>query len=143
MTVPSWPEVEEQCIEVLPGGQYKPEACVSDSNIAIIVPYRNRETQLRTFLRHIHPFLRNQFLHYRIFIIELVRACYVRYEPRCEKTGLRGLRPGPTQTGLCSHRRWLEAWNFGFRKKRNCSIYVAKTKALISCAVFFITRVIQ
>ena len=30
-------------------------------------------------------------------------------EPRCEKTGLRGFRPGPTQTGLCSHRRRLEA----------------------------------
>ena len=31
------------------------------------------------------------------------------FEPRCEKTGLRGFRPGPTQTGLCSHRKWLEA----------------------------------
>ena len=31
------------------------------------------------------------------------------YEPLCEKTGLRGFRPGPTQTGLYSHRRWLEA----------------------------------
>ena len=31
------------------------------------------------------------------------------YEPRCEKTGLRGFRPGPTQTRLYSHRRWLEA----------------------------------
>ena len=30
-------------------------------------------------------------------------------EPPCEKTGLRGFRPGPTQTGLWSHRRWLEA----------------------------------
>ena len=30
-------------------------------------------------------------------------------EPRCEKTGLRGFRPGPTQTRLYSHRRWLEA----------------------------------
>ena len=30
----------------------------------------------------------------------------VRMEPRCEKTGLRGFRPGPTQTRL--HRRWLE-----------------------------------
>ena len=29
-------------------------------------------------------------------------------EPRFEKTGLRGFRPGPIQTGLCSHRRWLE-----------------------------------
>ena len=32
-----------------------------------------------------------------------------KYEPRCEKTGLQGFRPGPTQTGLCSHRRWLDA----------------------------------
>ena len=30
-------------------------------------------------------------------------------EPRCEKTGLQGFLPGPTQTGLFSHRRWLEA----------------------------------
>ena len=29
-------------------------------------------------------------------------------EPRSEKTGLRGFRPGSIQTGLCSHRRWLE-----------------------------------
>ena len=38
------------------------------------------------------------------------------YEPLCEKTGLRGFRPGPTQTRLYSHRRWLDARNFGFRK---------------------------
>ena len=37
------------------------------------------------------------------------RSCpiFVRFEPR-EKTGLRGFRTGPTQTGLISHRRWLE-----------------------------------
>ena len=35
--------------------------------------------------------------------------CHKTFEPRCEKTGLRGFRPGPTQTGLCSHRIWLEA----------------------------------
>ena len=52
-------------------------------------------------------------------------------EPRCEKTGLQG----PTQTGLYSHRRRLEALNFGLRKKRDCTMRVAKTKALISCAV--------
>ena len=32
-----------------------------------------------------------------------------KYEPRCEKTGLREFRLGPTQTGLYSHKRWLEA----------------------------------
>ena len=31
------------------------------------------------------------------------------YEPRREKTGLRGFRPGPTQTRLYNHTRWLEA----------------------------------
>ena len=30
-------------------------------------------------------------------------------EPRSEKTGLQGFRPGLTQTGLYSHRRSLEA----------------------------------
>ena len=30
-------------------------------------------------------------------------------EPRSEKTGLRGFRPDPKQTGLYNHRRWLEA----------------------------------
>ena len=30
-------------------------------------------------------------------------------EPRREKTGLRGFRPGPTQTGLHKHRKELEA----------------------------------
>ena len=57
------------------------------------------------------------------------------YEPRCEKTGLQGFRPGPTQTGLYNHRRWLETCNFGFRKKRDCTICVAKTKALTSFPV--------
>ena len=38
-------------------------------------------------------------------------------EPVCEKTKNLGFKPGPTQTRLYKHRRWLEAGNFGFRKK--------------------------
>ena len=30
-------------------------------------------------------------------------------EPRREKTGLRGFRPGPIQIGLYNHTGWLEA----------------------------------
>ena len=56
-------------------------------------------------------------------------------EPVHEKTNNLGFRPGPTQTRLYSHRSRLEAWNFGFKKKRDCTIRVAKTKALISFAV--------
>ena len=52
-----------------------------------------------------------------------------------EKTNNLGFRPGPTQTGLYKLRKELEALNFGFKKKRNCTIRVAKTKALISFAV--------
>ena len=44
---------------------------------------------------------------------------------------LRCLRPGPTQTRLYNHTRRLEASNFGSRKKRDYTISVAKTKALI------------
>ena len=61
--------------------------------------------------------------------------CFIQYEPRCEKTGLRDFLPGPTQTGLYNQGRWIEALNFGFTKQRDCIIRVAKTKALISCAV--------
>ena len=43
------------------------------------------------------------------------------YEPRCEKTILWGFGPGLTQTDLYSHRRRLEALNFGSTKKRNYS----------------------
>ena len=49
--------------------------------------------------------------------------------------------PGPTQTKLYSHKRWLEAGNFGLRKKRDFTIYVAKnigavTAKLICVFVF-------
>ena len=57
----------------------------------------------------ISPFLCKSMLY------ELSSRLPFPFEPRCEKTGLQGFRPGPTQTGLYSHRRWPEAWNFGFR----------------------------
>ena len=44
-------------------------------------------------------------------------------------------RTGSVQTELYKYRRWLEAGNFGFRKKKNYTSHVAKTKALISFAV--------
>ena len=53
-------------------------------------------------------------------------------EPLHEKTNNLGFQPGPTHTGLYSHRRQLEAGNFGHKKSTN---HVAKPKALISCAV--------
>ena len=57
-----------------------------------------------------------------------------RNEQHCEKICLQGFRLGYTHTGLYNHRRGLQALNFRFMKYRDCSIYEAKTKVLISCA---------
>ena len=45
-----------------------------------------------------------------------------------------GFQTSSTQIGLYHHRGGLEAVNFRFRKKSNCTILVVKTKALISFA---------
>ena len=52
-----------------------------------------------------------------------------------EKTNNSGFQSGLTLTGLYSHRGRVDVRKFGFNKKRNFTIRVAKTKALISCAV--------
>ena len=52
-----------------------------------------------------------------------------------EKTNNLCFRPGPKQTHLYSHRSRLEAQTFVSKKTRDYTICVAKTKALISCAV--------
>ena len=61
---------------------------------------------------------------------------FLLFELCLEKNGLLGLRTGLTQTGLYSHRRLLDASNFGFRKKRNHTICVAKTKACSYCEAY-------
>ena len=59
-----------------------------------------------------------------------------QHEPRSEKkNGPQGFRPGLVQTGLGNHWKLLQTWNLWFRKKKDCSIYVVKIKALISFAV--------
>ena len=57
------------------------------------------------------------------------------YEPLYEKTNDLLVRVGLTEVVMYSHKRRLNAWNFGFIKKMDCTIRVAKTKALISYAI--------
>ena len=46
----------------------------------------------------------------RIRSLSLVaRNSFLADEPRCEKTGIRGFRPGPTQTGQYNYRICLDA----------------------------------
>lgn len=55
---------------VLKGGTWTPTDCVPYQRVAIIVPYRNRWFHLRLLLDRLHPMLREQRIHYRIFLIE-------------------------------------------------------------------------
>jgi len=51
------------------GGEGKPINCTSNHQVAVIVPYRERPTQLAVFLRNLHPMLIKQQLHYRIYLV--------------------------------------------------------------------------
>ena len=86
-TPASWEEIEMELSEtdLTPGGLFSP-ACKTEHrgvfyvylrnikqpniqlSVAIIVPFRDRDTHLRIFLRHIHPFLMRQNILYRLEI---------------------------------------------------------------------------
>ena len=69
LDLPQYADIEAENRNLIAGGESSPESCQANFNVAIIVPYRDREEQLLVFLRHIHPFLRKQQLHYRIYIV--------------------------------------------------------------------------
>ncbi|XP_045448719.1 beta-1,4-N-acetylgalactosaminyltransferase bre-4-like [Melitaea cinxia] len=51
-------------------GSYSPQDCIPLFSVAILVTYRNRQSQLDIFIPYIHNFLRKQNIHYKIYIIE-------------------------------------------------------------------------
>lgn len=53
------------------GGCFKPRNCSTADLVVIIVPYRDREEHLKTFLDYIHPFLQQQKLQYAIYVVEM------------------------------------------------------------------------
>nr|XP_039266655.1 beta-1,4-galactosyltransferase 2-like [Styela clava] len=50
------------------GGKYTPP-CHPRSKIAIIIPLRGRETQLRTLLAHMHPIWQRQQIDYTVYVV--------------------------------------------------------------------------
>ena len=72
-------------------GRHSMQALSKLSKLQMLVALRREETIFQGLLR--------QCLH----------STYTTFEPRREKTGLRGFRPGPTQTGLYKLRKELEA----------------------------------
>jgi hypothetical protein len=61
---------EGMTLTVKTGGSYEPTECHPRYNVAIIVPFRDREAHLKAFLANLHPFLQRQLLAYTIFIVE-------------------------------------------------------------------------
>ena len=60
------------------------------------------------------------------------------YEQRLKKTCLCGFRHKPDCT--TKENGWLEAQNFGFKKKRDCTIYVGKQKHWSAvCSLAFVS----
>lgn len=56
---------------ILNGGKYVNKNCKTDQNVAIIIPFRNRNEHLQIFLNYIQPFLVIQnAINYQIFVIE-------------------------------------------------------------------------
>ncbi|CAG9584303.1 unnamed protein product [Danaus chrysippus] len=51
-------------------GSYFPDDCNPLYSVAILVTYRNRQSQLDIFIPYMHNFLRKQRIHYKIYVIE-------------------------------------------------------------------------
>lgn len=56
---------------ISPGGEWQPNDCISRFSVAIMIPFQNRESNLREFLLYMHPFLQRQNINYKIYVIEL------------------------------------------------------------------------
>ena len=53
---------------------------------------------------HVHGYRFVKFLQCFCTVKQKRYGSYLMiFEPRCEKTGLLGFQPGPTQTRLCNH----------------------------------------
>ena len=63
VTIPPMKKIEKLYQTKLElGGRFKPKQCIARHRVAIIVPYRDREEHLRTFLLHMHSYLPRQQL---------------------------------------------------------------------------------
>lgn len=52
------------------GGSFSPQTCRARNRIAIVVPYRDRLRNFKTFIWNMHTFFRRQEIEYTIFVVE-------------------------------------------------------------------------
>jgi len=65
------------------GGEWKPVDCVARYHMAVIIPFRDRDFNLRALLHHLIPVLQRQFLHFRIFVVQQVTTVSITYLFHC------------------------------------------------------------
>ena len=58
--------------DILSGGMYYPRNCRATFKVAIIIPYRNRESHLKMFLRHMHPIWKRHKMDYRVYVVNQI-----------------------------------------------------------------------
>lgn len=68
--------IPSQHTQVLAGGTWRPTDCQPKQKVAILVPYRDRDEDLRIFLHNIHSFMQAQLLEYTVYLIEQVLCHY-------------------------------------------------------------------
>ncbi|XP_046558088.1 beta-1,4-N-acetylgalactosaminyltransferase bre-4-like [Haliotis rubra] len=55
---------------LVPGGYHRPVGCASAQRLAVIIPYRDREENLKILLNNLHRVLQKQQAEYAIFVVE-------------------------------------------------------------------------
>lgn len=60
----------EKGLNLTSGGKSWPRTCKARSRVAVVVPYRSRENDLKQFAQHMHLFLNKQQLDYGLYVIE-------------------------------------------------------------------------
>ncbi|XP_018110981.1 beta-1,4-galactosyltransferase 1 isoform X2 [Xenopus laevis] len=66
----SLPMIISQNPNIRPGGRSRPQHCMAQQKVAIIIPFRNREAHLKTWLYYMHPFLQRQQADYGVYVVE-------------------------------------------------------------------------
>ncbi|RNA28974.1 beta-1-4-galactosyltransferase 1-like [Brachionus plicatilis] len=68
--IPSLEDLKRQIPNLEEDGSFKPRSCIPREKLAIIIPYRNRLTNLVLLLKYLHPMLQKQSRYYRVFLVE-------------------------------------------------------------------------
>ena len=66
----SFKEIAAKNPGLRPGGLFSPPSCASRHRVAIVIPYRKRESHLKILLNNLHPMLQRQQLEYGVYVID-------------------------------------------------------------------------